>query len=113
MEQELNNLKNQFDLYINDIKNSEIYINYITAKKQLEQCSEATAVLDNIKELTKAKHQCTNANEIVLVKKIEEDIENLHLKYDLIFEVVQFNYAYEQLVEVVNTIKYNIETQMN
>ncbi|MFV0424901.1 MAG: YlbF family regulator [Bacilli bacterium] len=113
MEQELNNLKKQFDTYINLIKNSKAYIDYFDAKNMLENSSEASKIINTIKDLQQAKNICKKNKQADLVIKIEKDLEKLNNQYDLLFEVVNFNIAYEKLVELVEEIKFNIEQSIN
>ncbi len=113
MEQELNSLHEQFDKIIDDLKLTSEYTNYVKAKTILEACDEATAILNQIKDLQKARNSCKNANETSLVKELTTQIDKLHDSYDQIFEVAQFNYAYEQLSQKVNQIKIAIENQIN
>ncbi len=113
MEQNFKELQNQFDDYILEIKETKVYKDYIYAKQVLQDSAQATHILSQVKELTKAKHNCKKNKQVELVKDLEVEIENFNLKYDLLFEVVQFNHAYDKLVELVNEIKYDIEDQIN
>ncbi len=113
MEQELNNLSIQFDEIISELKKSEEYNDYVKAKLILENCVEANDILNNIKDLQKARNNCRAAKEKKLVEELSNQIENLHIKYDKIFEVSQFNYAYEKFFKKVEAIKTAIENQIN
>lgn len=113
MDQELSNLENQFNSIIDDIKNSVEYTNYVNAKNILDSCSEASTIIGKIKELQKARNNCKHAKQDDLVKELTIEIDKLHLKYDLLFEVAQFNEAYEVLYNKVEKIKIAIENQIN
>ncbi len=113
MEQELSKLHTQFDEIIEDLKKSFEYQNYLKAKKILCDCKQATETLNEIKKLQQARMSCKQNNQKQLVNELTQQIENLHHQYDRIFEVAQFNLAYEIFYKKVEKIKFEIEKQLN
>lgn len=112
MEQRLNNLKAEFDEYIANIKDTEIYSKYLYAKNMLKESERANEIIEQLKQLQQAKHSCKKNNELELVKAIEKEIDAMNNKYDLLIEVVQFNIAYENLTNLVNEVKVSIENML-
>lgn len=113
MEAKFKELTKQFDQYILEIKNTKEYKDYVHAKKVLVEYDTANEIMNQVKELQKAKHSCEKNEQVELVEDIEKALASFNHKYDLLFEVVQFNMAYDNLVELVNQIKYNIEENLN
>ncbi|MFV0499393.1 MAG: YlbF family regulator [Bacilli bacterium] len=112
MEEKFKKLKSEFDAYIEEIKDSQVYTNYINSKANLQNCSKANDIVKTIKELQQIKMQYKSNNISDIISNIENDIETLYQQYDLLFEVIHFNKAYDELSLVVNQIKYKLENMM-
>ncbi len=113
MEAKFSELRQQFDKYIQEVKNTKEYSDYQYAKDALKNCEQATYILNQIKELQQAKHSCKVNGEGILVNEIENELENFNNKYDMLLEVVQFNIAYDNLVNLVSKIKDSIENHLH
>ncbi len=113
MDQKFSSLKKEFDEYLQEIKTTTIYNDYIHAKKVLVECEQANYIMNQIKETQKAVKSCNKNNIDDLAKELEMRLEKLLDEYDLLFEVVQFNYAYEKLYELVSELKIELENRIN
>ena len=69
----MDKIKEEIDKLFAEIKNSTLYKDYISAKKQLEENSE---IMDIIKEIKRLQKIATNNNDNI----IEKDIKNLYMK---------------------------------
>ncbi len=109
MDQSLNEFKVSFDIYIENFKKSSIYTNYIKSKELLDNCVQASDILEEIKSLQKLRNKIAGD----VKNDITVKIDKLHDDYDEIFEVAQFNHCYEKMRKALEEIKFIIEDIIN
>ena len=71
MVRQMNDIEEKIDELFDELKNKEIYLNYIKAKEQLKSNNEVTNIINKIKRLQKI---CTNNND----PKLEDEIKELY-----------------------------------
>ena len=71
MVRQMNDIEEKIDELFDELKNKDIYLNYIKAKKQLKSNNEVTNIINKIKRLQKI---CTNNDD----PKLEDEIKELY-----------------------------------
>ena len=67
----MNDIEEKIDELFDELKNKDIYLNYIKAKEQLKNNNEITDIINRIKRLQKI---CTNNDD----PKLEDEIKGLY-----------------------------------
>ena len=68
---QMSDIEEKINEFFDELKNKEIYLNYIKAKEQLKSNNEVTNIINKIKRLQKI---CTNNND----PKLENEIKELY-----------------------------------
>ena len=102
MGKQMDNIKKEIDNLFNELKESTLYKDYLSAKKQLEKNTEIMDIIDEIKRLQKI---ATNNKDDV----VEKSIKDLYIK----LEGYPIYQSYLILKEELENKLYNISKSFN
>ena len=102
MEKQMDNIKKEIDSLFDEIKESKLYKDYISAKKQLEENEEIMEIINEIKRLQKI---ATNNKDDI----IEKNIKDLYMK----LESYPLYQSYLILKEELENKLYNISSSFS
>jgi|GEM_PF-5678415 len=101
------------DQLIEELKTSDLYLEFVDAAKKVEQHHEIPETIKQIKHLQKQRVNANFLEKEEFVSKLNFEIDSLHQSLEQIPLYVTYTELKEELEIVIERISVSIETSIN